>query len=88
LSAEAALDLHIVEGRDGRAAGIALDDMKIAEALARERASDVVEQGLRVAVGNVALLVLRRDAQAGALRPDDRRHRIHHFEQESRAVLD
>src|SRR6476469_6618074 len=80
-AAEAALDLIIVEGRDWRAAGVARNDMAVAEALARERARDLVEQGLRVAVGNVALPVLRRDAQAGALRPDDRCHRIQHLEQ-------
>jgi hypothetical protein len=48
----------------------------------------VIEQGLRVTVGNVALLVLRRDAQSRALSANDRRHRVDHFEQEARAVLD
>ena len=32
--AEAALDLFIVEGRNGRAAGVALDHMEIGEAFA------------------------------------------------------
>jgi len=60
--AEEALDRKIVEGRDGSAPRIAFDHMEISETSAGKRRGDGVEQALRIAVGDVVLPVLRRDA--------------------------
>ena len=48
----------------------------------------MVEQALRIAVGNIVLAVLRRDANPGALRSNFGSDRIDHLEQEARAILD
>ena len=48
----------------------------------------MVEQALRIAVGDIVLAVLRRDANARARRADGGSDRVDHFEQEARAVLD
>src|SRR5687767_14921563 len=64
---EQLLDGEIVERGNGRAARVALDHMQIGQPLAGERRGDVVEEALRIAVGDVVLTVLRRDAHARAV---------------------
>jgi hypothetical protein len=62
--------------------------MKISETSARQCRGDVVEQALRIAVSDVVLPVLRRDAQAGALGTNRSGHRVDDLEQEPHTVLD
>src|SRR5215831_11498648 len=60
----------------------ALDHMKISETSTRQCRGDVVEHALRIAVSDVVLPVLRRDAHAGALGTNRSRHRVDDLEQE------
>src|SRR5215468_3014200 len=86
--AEEPLDRQIVKGRNGRPARVALDHMKISETFTRQCRGDVVEQALRIAVSDVVLPVLRRDAQACAFGTNRSRHRVNDLEQEPHTVLD
>src|SRR5262249_4310729 len=85
--AEEPLDRQIVKGRNGGPARVALDHMKISETFTRQCRGDVVEQALRIAVSDVVLAVLRRDAQAGALGTNRSGHRVDDLEQEPHTVL-
>src|SRR5262245_34039288 len=82
------LDRQIVKRRNGGPTRVALDHMKISEASTRQRSGDVVEQALRIAVSDVVLPVLRRDAQAGALGTNRSGHRVDDLEQKPHTVLD
>src|SRR5215469_5155860 len=62
--------------------------MKISETFTRQCRGDVVEQALRIAVSDVVLHVLRRDAQAGAFGTNRGGHRVDNLEQEPYTVLD
>src|SRR5262244_3902654 len=86
--AEEPLDRQIVKGRNGGSARVTLDHMKISETSTRQCRGDVVEQALRIAVSDVVLPVLRRDAHAGALGTNRSRHRVDDLEQEPHTVLD
>src|SRR5262245_39312945 len=76
------------KGRNRGPARVALDHMKISETSARQCRGDVVEQALRIAVGDVVLPVLRRDAQACAFGTNRSGHRVNDLEQEPHTVLD
>src|SRR5262249_15546746 len=67
---------------------IALDHMEVSETSTGQRRGDVIEQALRIAVGNIILPVLRRDAQAGTLGTNRSAHRVDDLKQEPRTVLD
>src|SRR5262249_48954662 len=86
--AEEPLDRQIVKGRNRGPARVALDHMKISETSTRQCRGDVVEEALRIAVSDVVLPVLRRDAHAGALGTNRSGHRVDDLEQEPHAVLD
>jgi len=85
--AEEPLDRQIVKGRNSGPARVALDHMKISETSTRQCRGDVVEQALRIAVSDVVLAILRRDAQAGALGANRSGHRVDDLEQEPHTVL-
>src|SRR5262249_18007264 len=87
-SAEEPLDREIIKGRNRGTACIALDHMDISETSTGQRRGDVIEQALRIAVGNIILPVLRRHAQAGALGTNRSAHRVDDLKQEPRTVLD
>src|SRR5499433_89274 len=86
--AEKPLDCQIVKGRNGGPACVALDHMKVSETSTRQCRGDVVEQALRIAVSDVVLRILRRDAQACALGTNRSGHRVEDLEQEPHTVLD
>src|SRR5262249_58376801 len=86
--AEEPLDRQIVKGRNGGSARVTLDHMKIGETFTRQRRGDVVEQALRIAVSDVVLPVLRRDAHAGTLGTNRSRHRVDDLKQQPHTVLD
>src|SRR6516225_7576148 len=86
--AEEPLDRQIVKGRNGGSARVALDHMKISETFTRQCRGDVVEQALRIAVSDVVLAILRRDAHAGALGTNRSGRRVDDLEQEPHTVLD
>src|SRR5262249_32417422 len=65
-TAEQAFQVFVVEGWNRQARGVAFNNMKIAKALFRQLFCDVVEQGLRIAVGYIVLGVLRRNSYARA----------------------
>ena len=58
------------------------------EAFSRQLFGNVVEQGLQIALGDVVLRVLRRDAHASAFRGDGGGDGIDDLHQEPTAVLD
>src|SRR5262245_46700582 len=62
--------------------------MKISETSGRQCRGDVIEQALRIAVSDVVLPVLRRDAHAGALGTNRSGHRVDDLEQEPHTVFD
>jgi hypothetical protein len=49
-----------------KAGRVALDNMEIGEAFSRQLFGDLVEQGLRIPLGDIVLRVLKRDAHASA----------------------
>src|SRR5215467_991925 len=86
-SAEEPLDRKIVKGWYRGAARIALDHMEIAETSTRQCRGDPVKQALRIAVGDVVLAVLRRDAQTRTHGANGSSHRVDDLEQEPHTVL-
>src|SRR5262245_19510320 len=86
--AEEPLDRQIVKGRNGGSARVTLDHMQVGETFTRQRRGDVVEQALRIAVSDVVLPVLRRDAHAGTLGTNRSRHRVDDLKQQPHTVLD
>src|SRR5262249_24043850 len=87
-SAEEPLDRKIVKGLHRGATRIALDHMEIGETSTRQCRGDPVKQALWIAVGDVVLAVLRRDAQTRTHGANGSSHRVDDLEQEPHTVLD
>src|SRR5262249_49857167 len=82
------LDRKIVKGCHRGAARIALDHMEIGKTSTGQCRGDPVKQALRIAVSDVVLAVLRRDAQTRTHRANGSSHRLDDLEQEPHTVLD
>ena len=88
-AAKALAQACIVERRDiARAAGRAFDDVDVGQLQRVEPIDDVIEQRLRIAVGDIVGGRHRRDADAGALGAGYRGHHLGHFQHQLGAVLD
>ena len=65
-----------------------IDDVQIGEAVVVEPVGDVAEGRLRVVVGDVVERAERRQPHADAVRAPDLDHRLDHFHQQPRPILD